>query len=155
MREWQYDEFLPRMQELLSQGKSVKILPGGISMLPTFRPEQDIVILSPVPARLKKYDVPFYRRKSGQLVLHRIVAVKGNTYTMLGDSQLSKEPGVTRDQMIGVVSGFIRDGKEHSVKEPGYWLYCRFWHHTRRLRHMITCPEYYVRRIRKCLKLKP
>lgn len=144
-------ECLPQIREKLARGERVKILPGGISMLPTFRPQQDVVILSPLPDMLKKYDVPFYQRANGKLVLHRIVEV-GDTYTCVGDNQFQTEPGVTRLQMIGVVSGFVRNGREHSVEEPIYKLYCRIWHHTRKLRHMIKWPKYYLRRLLKWLK---
>lgn len=147
-------EYLPRMRELLAQGRDVRIAPGGISMLPTLRPNKDIVILSPLPEKLKKYDVPFYRRDNGQCVLHRIIEV-GETYTCIGDGQFHKETGITDEQMIALMSGFIRDGKQHSVSEPGYRLYCRLWHHTRTLRHVIKWPKYYIRRMLSWLKLKP
>lgn len=145
---------LPRIRERLARGETVHIRPGGTSMLPVFRPEQDIIILSPLPQTLKKYDVPFYQRPGGKPVLHRIVEV-GQTYTCVGDNQFQTEPGVTRAQMLGVVTGFIRDGREHSVEEPVYKLYCRFWHHTRKLRHIIKWPKYYLRRLLTWLKLKP
>lgn len=141
---------LERMRELLTGGVDVRIKPGGISMLPTLRPDQDVVILSPLPENLKKYDVPFYIRDDGQLVLHRIVKV-GQTYTCIGDNQFLEEPGVRKEQMIGMMSGFVRNGKEHSVDEAGYCLYCRLWHGTRKFRHVLKFPVYYLRRALSCL----
>ena len=139
------------IREKLERGEQVRILPGGVSMLPTFRPERDIIILSPLPQTLKKYDVVFYQRSNGKPVLHRIVAV-GETYTCLGDNQFQTERGVKREQMIGLVTGFIRGGREHSVEELGYRSYCRLWHHTKRLRHIIKYPKYYLRRLLQCLR---
>lgn len=147
-------EFLVRMQELLARGEDVHIKPGGISMLPLFRPNEDIIILSPLPEKLKKYDIPFYRRSSGKFVLHRIVKV-GESYTCIGDNQFHPEPGIAREQMIGVVTGFIRNDRKHTVNEFGYKLYSRVWHHTRKIRHVFKWPRYYLRRILSWLKLKP
>ncbi len=142
------------IREKLERGEQVRILPGGVSMLPTFRPERDIIILSPVPQTLKKYDVIFFQRPNGKPVLHRIVAV-GETFTCLGDNQLQKEPGVKREQILGLVTGFIRNGREHSVEERGYQFAFRFWRHTKRFRHIIACPQYYLRRLLKCLRFVP
>lgn len=107
--------------------------------------------MSPLPETLKKYDIPFYQRPGGKPVLHRIVEV-GQTYTCVGDNQFQTEPGVTREQMIGVVTGFIRNGRVHSVDEPAYRLYCRLWHHTRNIRHFFKWPKYYLRRALGWLK---
>ena len=133
-------DFVPRMLELLAQGRQVKIKPEGVSMLPTLRPNQDIVILSPLPEKLKKYDVVFYRRADGQFVLHRIVAV-GERYTCLGDNQFREEPGVEKEQMIAIMSGFIRNGKEHSVQELRYRIYCRLWCAMRKVKHVFLFPK--------------
>ena len=143
-----------RIREKLAQGDRVRILPGGTSMLPIFRPDRDIIILSPLPQALKKYDVVFYQLSNGKPVLHRIIAV-GETYTCVGDGQFETEPGVKQEQMIGLATGFIRDGREYSVQGIGYKLYCRFWHHTRRLRYNIKRCKYYLRRLLKWLKFIP
>jgi len=103
-------------------------------------------VLSPLPKKLKKYDIPFYRRRDGQFVLHRIVKT-GQTYTCIGDNQFQLEPGVQYDQMIGVVTAFTRGDREHSVREPGYWLYCRFWHYSRPLRRLWRSVVWHLRRI--------
>lgn len=142
------------IREKLEQGEQARIRPGGTSMLPTFRPDRDVIILSPLPQTLKKYDVIFYQRSDGKPVLHRIIAV-GETYTFVGDNQFQTEPGVKREQMIGLVTGFIRNGRMHSVGEPVYWLFCRIWHHTRKLRHIIKWPKYYLRRLLQWLRFIP
>ena len=104
-------------------------------MLPMLRQGVDSVILSPLPERLKKYDLPLYRRDDGKYILHRIVAT-GDTYTCIGDNQFLEESGLRQDQMIAVMTGFYRGETYHSVNEPGYWLYCRFWHYSRPIRHI-------------------
>lgn len=103
-------------------------------MLPMLRQGIDSVVISPLPERLKKYDLPLYQRDNGQYVLHRVVEA-GEAYTCIGDNQFVKEPDIRRDQMIALVTAFCRGDREHSVKEPGYGLYCRVWHYTRPVRH--------------------
>jgi hypothetical protein len=132
-RQYRLEDLMPLIREQLAEGKSVRFSPRGISMLPMLRQGIDSVVLSPLPDRLKKYDLPLYQRPGGQFVLHRIVEV-GDTYTCLGDNQFDKEPGRTQEQMIALFTAFYRGGKRHSVTEPGYWLYCRVWYHSRHIR---------------------
>lgn len=141
-----FEELLPLIRERIAEGESVRFPPRGTSMLPMIRQGVDNVVLSPLPEKLKKYDIPFYRRKDGQFVLHRIVKV-GETYTCIGDNQFLLEPGVAYEQMIGVVTAFTRGDRQHSVREPGYWLYCRFWHYSRPLRRLWRGALWRLRRI--------
>lgn len=128
-------DVLPLMLETLARGQSVRFSPRGTSMLPLLRQGVDTVTLSPVTGRLRKYDLPFYRRADGSFVLHRVVAA-GENYTCMGDNQFQPEPGLMQEQMIAVVTAFSRGGKEYSVRHPLYWLYCRFWHASRPVRHL-------------------
>ena len=124
------NDMMPTIRQTLAQGKSVTFTPGGVSMLPVLRPNRDSVILSPLPQRLKKYDLPLYRRDNGQYVLHRVVKV-GETYTCLGDNQVYTEPGISHEQMIGVVTEFVRDGKKIPVTDLRYRIYSRVWYYSR------------------------
>ena len=132
--EIQLEPLMPLFLEQFAQGKSVKFSPRGISMLPMLRQGIDSVTLSPLPEKLRKYDLPLYQRKDGKYILHRVVEV-GDTYTCIGDNQFVYEYGLTHDQMIAVVSSFTRGSREYSVNHWGYRLYCRLWHHSRKLRH--------------------
>ncbi len=125
---------MPLIKEQLAMGQTVKFKPRGISMLPMLRQGIDNVILSPLPNKLRKYDLPLYQRENGKYILHRVVKV-GETYTCIGDNQFELETGLRDDQMIALVTGFYRGEKFHSVNELGYRLYCRFWHYSRPLRH--------------------
>lgn len=126
---------MPLFQERLEAGQQVRFSPMGTSMLPMLCQGRDSVVLSPAPEHLRKYDLPLYRRDSGAYVLHRVTGV-GETYTCIGDNQFVAESGVRRDQIIAVVTGFRRKGRDHLVTDPGYRLYCCLWHHTRPLRRL-------------------
>ena len=104
-------------------------------MLPMLRQGLDSVVLSPVPDRLHKYDLPLYRRKDGQFVLHRIVET-GETYTCVGDNQFELERGLEQEQMLALVTKFYRNGKPYYVTDLSYRIYCRFWHYSRSVRRL-------------------
>ena len=129
-KEARLEQLLPIIEEQLQNGRSVRFTSNGTSMLPMLRDGKDQVLLSPLPRRLKKYDLPLYRRENGQFVLHRVVAV-GETYTCVGDNQFDLEHGLRHEQMIGLVTEFTRKGKTYSVNDLSYKLYCRFWHYSR------------------------
>lgn len=133
-REVPLEALMPLLRERLAAGQSVRLSPRGTSMLPMLRQGLDEVVLSPVPARLQKYDLPLYQRRDGQFVLHRVVET-GETYTCCGDNQFVLEQGLRRDQMIAVVSSFRRNGRWHRVDALPYRLYCRVWCTSRPIRH--------------------
>ena len=127
------EELMPLIRERLDAGGKVRFSPMGISMLPMLRQGMDTVTLSPVPKRLKKYDLPLYRRDDGKYILHRIVKT-GECYTCIGDNQFALETGVRQDQIIAVVTSFSRNGKDIPVTALSYQLYCRMWHYSRPVR---------------------
>ncbi len=128
-------EVMPFIQERLAAGESVKFTPHGTSMLPMILGGRDQVVLSPMPSQWKKYDLPLYQRDNGQFVLHRIVKV-GDTFTCIGDNQFSYETGIRPDQMIAVVTAFVRSGREHRVDTLSHRCYRCLWHHSRGLRYI-------------------
>lgn len=115
---------MPLIRERLAAGESVRFSPHGTSMLPLLKDGRDQVILSPLPDKLKKYDLPLYQRENGQYVLHRIVKVRDD-YTCMGDNQFVPEKEIRHDQMIAVVTHFVRKGKEYPTESFRYKAYCR------------------------------
>ena len=75
------EELMQLVREQISMGQVVRYLPfRGKSMLPMLREGKDSIELSPLPDRLKKYDLPVYQYPSGKYVMHRVVAVKDDYY---------------------------------------------------------------------------
>ena len=143
------EELLPLVYERLEAGFKVRYLTfRGVSMLPMLRQGKDSVELAPLPEKLKKYDLPVYRRKSGQLVMHRVVAVKEDHYICLGDNTEEYET-IYPEQMIGVVTAFKRKEKRIETDAKGYRLYCRLWRPTRPLRILYKRGK---RLLRRCFK---
>ena len=126
-------QLMPLILERLEAGQTVQFSPMGVSMLPMLRQGIDSVVLSPVPEKLKKYDLPLYQRDDGKFILHRIVQA-GDTYTCMGDNQFQPEPGLRHDQMIALVTAFYRGERQIRCNSPLYQLYCRIWHYSRPVR---------------------
>lgn len=121
-------DMYPVIEEVLASGGKFSLTITGTSMYPTILGGRDQVTLVKAPEKLKKYDLPLYRRKSGQFVLHRIVAVEDDgTYTCCGDHQWELEKGLRQEQMIGLATDFIRKGKHFTAENRHYVRWVHFW----------------------------
>ena len=109
--------------------KSSKIIYTNVgdSMMPFIKQGRDVLVISRAEGRLKRYDVPLYKRDSGQYVLHRILKVRENDYVICGDNRCSREYGITDRHIIGVLTGIIRDGREIPVTDRKYRIYVHLW----------------------------
>ena len=94
----------------------------GISMMPLLRQGRDLVTIRTIDRRLAEKEVALYKRDSGQLVLHRVIEVYENGYGIRGDNTFGIEK-VRDDQILGILTEVIRDGKTISVTDPAYLKY--------------------------------
>lgn len=72
------------LEEELRSGKTCVSTTVGDSMEPMLRNRRDTIIIEPVHGRLKRYDLPLYRRPDGKYVLHRILHVKRKDISSVG-----------------------------------------------------------------------
>jgi signal peptidase I len=114
----------------------------GDSMMPLLRNRRDTVKIVPVNDVLKKYDLPLYKRPTGEYVLHRIIKVKKEHYVICGDNRFLKEK-VPFDWVVGVTEMIYRDDREISVTNPQYIKYVKkirrtfWWRRIKRKLHSI------------------
>lgn len=121
-------DYYPLIQETLDQGGTFSLTITGTSMFPFIVGGRDKVTLSPLPEKLKKNDLPLYRRANGAFVLHRIVKVcKDGTYTCCGDHQWWLEKGLRREQMIGLATEYVRKGRTLTNRNVLYRIYRTVW----------------------------
>ncbi len=99
----------------------------GVSMRPLLRQRLDIVEIRPKgPGRCQKYDVVLYKRH-GHYILHRILKVRTRDYVIAGDHNIWREYGITDDQILGVLTRIIRNGKTITPDRFLYRLYAHLW----------------------------
>ena len=126
------------------------ILPvKGDSMMPLLNQETDTVRLTPIIEPLKKYDIPLYRRPSGQLVLHRIIKVTENGFYTCGDNRYIKE-FVPYDWCIATAEGIFKGENYISLDSDEMCSYAKAIVRKRRFRWLKSLPK----RILKKLKLR-
>lgn len=120
------------IEQLLADGKTIKLKPQGYSMYPLFIPGRDEACIERTDfSSLKRGDVILYRRDKSILVLHRIWKITDNSLYMIGDNQTEIEGPLRADQVRGKLTGFVRNGKFVDVKNPiyhflsGLWLFLR------------------------------
>ena len=120
-------EFVELLDEALSQGKDFSFTPTGSSMLPMLDGVNDTVTLTRKPKKLKKYDVVLYkRRRDNALVLHRVIRVDGDSYTMSGDSQRYFDEDIPYGDVLAVMKSFTHNSKEISANSFFYKIYSRY-----------------------------
>ena len=137
-------EYLSVLRELVEEGREVRLKIAGESMVPFLREHRDEVFFRKPIEELKKGDIVFYQRECGQFVMHRIQKVKPEGYYLVGDNQTVIEGPVAREQIFGLVTRVIRDGKK---MEPGDFWWDFFEHVWIRIIPLRRC----VMRVYRCL----
>ena len=122
----------------------------GDSMMPLIKQGRDLLIIEKPQGRLKKYDIPLYKRDSGQYVLHRIMKVRRNDYVICGDNRYWKEYGITDRHIIGVLTSVVRNGKKIDFGSFGYRLYVFLWCGLFPVRAFILRVIHVFRKVTKC-----
>lgn len=100
----------------------------GTSMMPLLRQGRDLMeIRKKGTERCKKYDVVLYKR-NGRYILHRILKVRAKDYVIAGDNNYFLEYGITDEDILGVLTGVVRDEKRIDVETDRlYRLYVHIW----------------------------
>lgn len=127
----------------------------GVSMLPLLRQGRDLMVIEKKNAPCRKYDaVLFLRpRASGghDYVMHRILRRNPDgTFWVLGDNCVTGD-AVREEQIIGVLTAVIRDGRRISADSLAYRLYVRLWCAPYRLRIAVCRVWRFAARIAKRL----
>lgn len=100
----------------------------GNSMNPVIKQNSDLLVIEKTNGRLKKYDVPLYKRDNGPYILHRILKVRENDYIICGDNRWLKEYGITDANIVGVLTKIIKkNNKEIRMSDFSYRLYVHLW----------------------------
>ena len=143
---------MTRFEDVIERDGRLIYTNVGNSMRPLIRQDRDILIIEKYEGRLKKYDVPLYKRDSGQYVLHRVLKVRDSDYVICGDNRYSKEYGITDRHIIGVLTAVVRDGKEVPITDWRYRLYVHLWCDLFPLRAFILKAKQFPKWLKRKLK---
>ena len=106
--------YVSALRELTEAGKEVSMLISGSSMAPFLCHQRDTIVFrkpDPVAEKpLKRGDMVFYQRASGQFVMHRIYRVRPEGLYIVGDAQTEIEGPVALEQVFAIVTGVQRKG---------------------------------------------
>lgn len=115
-------------EEILKEKGYLVYTNVGTSMMPLLRQRRDLIeIQAKTPGvRFKKYDVVLYKQ-GNRYVLHRILKVRPDDYVIVGDHCIRREYGITDNQILGVMTRVLRDGRTITPDNKKYRLYVHLW----------------------------
>ena len=114
-------------EELLQKDGHFIYTNVGYSMMPLLRQKKDIIeICKKDVDRCKKYDVVLYKR-GNRYILHRIIKVLPDGYYIVGDHCTKLEKDIKDENIIGIMTRVIRNGKTITPDNIWYKLYVHLW----------------------------
>lgn len=113
------NEYVSVLRELAEEGRVVSMLIAGSSMSPFLCHNRDYIYFTKPDRELRRGDMVFYQRDTGQYVMHRIYKRKKDDYYMVGDAQTRIEGPLRGDQIFARIIKVKRKGR---IIEPGnFW----------------------------------
>ena len=121
-------------EDILDQYGELTYTNIGVSMMPMLREKRDVFTVRKKEGRCQVNDVALFRR-GNRYVLHRVIEVTDEGYTMLGDNCVLPEKDVKEEDVLGVMVSFQRDGKLIQATDPKYLRYVSWIRRTENMRH--------------------
>ena len=112
-------EYVSALRELVEEGKEVSMLIAGSSMAPFLVHRRDYIYFKKPERNLRKGDMVFFERDSGQYVMHRIWKVKPDGYYIVGDAQNEIEGPVREEQIFAIITKVRR--KNQWIAPGDFW----------------------------------
>ena len=110
-------------EEYLAEYGTLTYKNKGISMMPLLREDKELFTVEKKGSeRCRRYDVVLYKDRQDRYILHRVIRVLPDGYVIRGDNTYKNEFR-TDDEIIGVMTGLIRDGREIRVTDTAYRVY--------------------------------
>lgn len=103
--------YVSLLRELTQEGREVTLPISGNSMSPFLIHERDVIAFKKPDRPLRRGDMVFYQRRSGQFVMHRIHKKLSQGYLIAGDAQSVLEGPVEEGQIFGLITRVRRKGE--------------------------------------------
>lgn len=120
-------DYVKILEDLTQEDKTVGVPVSGNSMSPFLISQRDYVIFQKPNRPLKKGDIVFFRRDSGEYILHRITKIREKQYYILGDAQTHEEGPIREDQIFGLVTKVRRKGKWIDSSDFWWQFFEKVW----------------------------
>ena len=105
------EKYISMLRSLVEEEREVSLLISGSSMAPFLIHHRDTILFGKPDRPLRRGDMVFYQRSTGQFVMHRIYKVKIDGYYIVGDAQTEIEGPVNQSQIFAIVKKVRRKGK--------------------------------------------
>lgn len=99
----------------LNCGRSAIIKAKGGSMYPIIKGEEDSILISPIISEIAIYDIVLAEYKPKEYLVHRLIKKKDGLFILQGDANLSCIETCSIENIKGVVSHIIRNGKYYKL----------------------------------------
>lgn len=146
-------EYVSVLKELVEEGREVSLLISGSSMSPFLIHQRDYIYFKRPERKLRKGDMVFYQRESGQYVMHRILRVKEDGYDIIGDAQQEVEGPVQREQIFALITKVQRKGKWLEPGDFQWEFFEHVWLHMIPLRRMMIKGYGWIYRVKQKVRL--
>ncbi len=130
-------DYLDTLKEAVGQGHACSMLITGGSMEPFLVGGRDTIRFAAPKEKLRRGDMVFFQRESGQYVMHRIRWVKEDGLYIIGDNQTETEGPVDPSRVFAVVFEVKRNGKILTPKSFWWRFFRTVWLRIIPLRHKL------------------
>lgn len=120
-------EYVAVLKEITEQGQEVAMTVSGTSMEPFLTHERDKIYFRKAEGLMKKGDMVFFQRKTGEYVMHRIIKVRNHQYFLAGDHQTFWEGPIEAQQIFAKVISVERAGVWLTEKDRLWKFYAGWW----------------------------
>lgn len=131
------EELVSMLRGLTEEGHEVSMQITGNSMSPFLQNGRDKICFRKPEKPLKKGDMVFFQRETGQYVMHRICKKKQEGFYLVGDGQIQTEGPVRPEQIFAVITKVQRKGKW--IGPGSFWweFFAHIWLRVIPLRRMM------------------
>lgn len=121
------EQMLWQVEEQISSGQTATFTVRGWSMRPLMNNLRDRAVVSPITEPLRCSDVVVFKYH-GRYLLHRIIAIDGDRFTIKGDGVPFSHEVVDRADILAVLTSVIRrNGTTVSCSSPKWIDRSRRW----------------------------
>jgi len=127
MRELDTREYISTLRDLVREGHDVSLIVSGSSMSPFLIHHRDTIIFGPVEGPLRRGDMVFYERPTGQFVMHRVRRVCTEGLYLIGDAQTQTEGPLPPSCVFAIVKAVRRKGRLLDKKSWQWRFFATIW----------------------------